>query len=186
MSHMPSLWYHLWLYSSAGIQVVEWQFHTTWNATSVLWPQLLVDLMLLLSLDWIMVRYAHACFTKIFIWLGVIFFLFCTANCGHPELLLMCRNSNHFIPKVVGYDNLPIEGSTIAFSCPPESVLTGPNSATCSENGEWEPDPSGLMCNESGYFFYYKWFWISDSNFCRPNAKHVMFVNSERLGTEWI
>ena len=63
----------------------------------------------------------------------------------------MCRISNHYIPKVVGYDNLLIEGSTITFSCPPGSMLIGPNSATCTDSGEWEPDPSGLMCNESGY-----------------------------------
>ena len=42
-----------------------------------------------------------------------------------------------------------MEGSTIRFSCPPGLELTGPDSATCTEYGEWEPDPSGLTCNVS-------------------------------------
>ena len=50
----------------------------------------------------------------------------------------------------MGYDDvLPVEGTTIKFSCPPGLVITGPNSATCTENGEWEPDPSGVTCNDS-------------------------------------
>ena len=39
------------------------------------------------------------------------------------------------------------EGSTVSFSCPPGFVLTGPDSATCTGNGEWEPDPRGITCN---------------------------------------
>ena len=78
-------------------------------------------------------------------------------NCGDPTLLLPVNNSvlnvvlpvNNSVLNVESYDGLPIEGSTVRFSCPPELVLVGPNSATCTENGEWEPDPSGLMCNDS-------------------------------------
>ena len=66
-----------------------------------------------------------------------------TAYCGHPKLLSTCGDS---VPKVVAYDGLPIEGSTIRFSCPPGLVLVGSDSAACTENGEWEPDPSGVMC----------------------------------------
>lgn len=44
---------------------------------------------------------------------------------------------------------LLVEGSTVSFSCPAGIVLIGPNSATCMENGVWEPDPSQLMCNNS-------------------------------------
>ena len=67
-------------------------------------------------------------------------------NCGDPTLLLPVNNS---VLNVESYDGLPIEGSTVRFSCPPELVLVGPNSAICTENGEWEPDPSGFMCNDS-------------------------------------
>ena len=42
---------------------------------------------------------------------------------------------------------LPIEGSTVRFSCPPGQVLMGPNSLICTGNGVWEPDPSGLICD---------------------------------------
>ena len=37
-------------------------------------------------------------------------------------------------------------GTTITFTCPPGRALTGPNATTCMENGEWEPDPSNLVC----------------------------------------
>ena len=67
----------------------------------------------------------------------------CTANCGCPELSSTCGDS---IPKVLGYDGLPIEGNIIRLSCPLGMILIGPNSTTCTGNGEWEPDPNGLLC----------------------------------------
>ena len=73
-----------------------------------------------------------------------------TANCGVPELLSTVSNDS--VPNIVGYDNhniIPVEGSIVTFSCPPGLVLNGSNSATCTENGEWEPDPSRLTCNDS-------------------------------------
>ena len=44
------------------------------------------------------------------------------------------------------------------FSCPPGLELTGrrPNSATCTEEGQWELDSSMPMCIKSkGKFRYY-------------------------------
>ena len=70
------------------------------------------------------------------------------ANCGRPELLLT-HSSNDSVPRVEGYDGFPIERSTITFSCPPEMEFTGPNSATCMDDGEWELDLRGLMCAKS-------------------------------------
>ena len=59
-------------------------------------------------------------------------------NCGHPGLV---PRANKSLPRVEGYNDLPIrKGTNITFSCPPGKVLIGPNSATCTENGEWEPD----------------------------------------------
>ena len=56
-------------------------------------------------------------------------------------------SNDSMVPSVsVQYPTLPVEGSSITFSCPPGFTLIGPNSATCTKNGEWEPDPSGLMC----------------------------------------
>ena len=78
-----------------------------------------------------------------------------TANCRHQILLTSARYCNDSIPKVVGYhDDLPIlEGNTINFVCPPGLALTGPDSTTCTENGDWEPDPSGLKCRGNHSFF---------------------------------
>ena len=74
--------------------------------------------------------------------------MICIAKCGHPELLSTV--SNESVPNVVGYDDIiPVEGTTIWFSCPPGLVITGSNSATCMENGEWDPDPSGVKCGDS-------------------------------------
>ena len=72
-----------------------------------------------------------------------------TADCGYPELLSTV-NGNDSVPNIVGFnDIIPVEGTTVAFSCPPGLVLNGFNLATCTENGEWAPDPSRLTCNDS-------------------------------------
>ena len=76
-----------------------------------------------------------------------IFVIITIANCGYPSLLPSIDNNS--IPRINSYDGLSIEGSTIRFSCLPGLMLIGPNSATCTENGEWEPDPGGVMCNDS-------------------------------------
>ena len=39
-----------------------------------------------------------------------------------------------------------LKGSTLSYSCSPGLVLVGPNTATCMENGEWEPDPREVNC----------------------------------------
>ena len=59
------------------------------------------------------------------------------ANCGIPF-----TPDNDSTPIVVDYvddNSVPayIEGSTVSFSCLPGFKLIGPNSATCTENGEW-------------------------------------------------
>ena len=77
-----------------------------------------------------------------------VFNLYFAVNCGHPSLLSPDSNRSS-TPKIEGYDNLPIEGTTVRLSCPPGSVLIGANSATCSENGRWELNPNGLTCIES-------------------------------------
>ena len=46
------------------------------------------------------------------------------ANCGNLELLLTVRNDS--VPKVEAYEDLPVDGSTITFSCPRGLVLIGP------------------------------------------------------------
>ena len=57
------------------------------------------------------------------------------AKCGYP---LVADTSL----RITGYHNPALEGATLTFSCPPGKILTGPNTTTCMENGEWEPDPT--------------------------------------------
>ena len=74
--------------------------------------------------------------------------LYIIANCGHPELLSI-GEANDSVPSIEGYNGIPIEDSTITFSCPPGLSLIGPNVATCTETGQWDPDISGLLCNDT-------------------------------------
>lgn len=75
-----------------------------------------------------------------------------TANCGYPHFELLPNVSNESIPRVVGYnDDLPFrEGTIISFSCPPGLALIRSSSATCTSNGEWEPDLRTVICDSSG------------------------------------
>ena len=53
---------------------------------------------------------------------------------------------NDTVPRVDGMI-LTFEGSTVSFSYPPGFVLIGPDSATCTGNGEWELDTRRIMCD---------------------------------------
>ena len=65
-----------------------------------------------------------------------------------------CNSSLHLMDSFVHtYFNIPaLEGATANFSCPPNFVLTGPTTATCMGNGEWEPDLNEIKC--AGKFLY--------------------------------
>jgi hypothetical protein len=64
-------------------------------------------------------------------------------------MLFTSDSDNDTVPRVEGYDDMvpALEGRTVSFSCPSGFVLNGPDSATCTGNREWEPDPRGIMCN---------------------------------------
>ena len=48
---------------------------------------------------------------------------------------------------VNGYKNPALGGLEVTFTCPRHGMmLIGPNSTTCMENGEWEPDPRNVEC----------------------------------------
>ena len=70
-----------------------------------------------------------------------------TVNCGHP-LLHHSQDTTIFMMINDYTDTQPVvyEGTVLNFSCPPGLVLSGPNTTTCMENGEWEPDPRQTMC----------------------------------------
>ena len=63
--------------------------------------------------------------------------MLCIATCGYKELVTTINDS---IIRVISDNRLPVEGSTITFNCPPgmEQIGLGSNSATCTDNGEWE------------------------------------------------
>ena len=46
----------------------------------------------------------------------------------------------------LGYGKPPLGRESVRLSCPPKLMLTGPNSTTCMENGEWEPNPREVEC----------------------------------------
>ena len=73
--------------------------------------------------------------------IGIIIAL---ANCEDPELYLSTVNDS--LPNIEDYYG---ENIVITFSCPPGFMLVGPNSATCTRNGEWEPNLTGVMCSNS-------------------------------------
>ena len=52
---------------------------------------------------------------------------------------------------IMDYKDPSIEGSKIEFSCPPGFVLTGPSTAVCTQNGDWEPDPREAVCKGNFY-----------------------------------
>ena len=77
-------------------------------------------------------------------------------NCGIPEIPFALDNES--TPVVVDYvddttAHVPVsvytENSTVRFSCSSGFKLIGPDSVTCTENGDWVPDPSGIVCNMS-------------------------------------
>ena len=59
------------------------------------------------------------------------------------------QNHDNISVKIIsglGYGKPSLEGETVRLSCPPELVLIGPNSTTCTWNGKWEPDPREVTC----------------------------------------
>ena len=47
---------------------------------------------------------------------------------------------------IESFEDPALEGENITFSCHDGLMLVGPNSATCTRNGEWEPDPREANC----------------------------------------
>jgi hypothetical protein len=54
----------------------------------------------------------------------------------------------HLMINISNCSTQPFEVNTsLSFRCKsPESVLAGPNSSICMEDGNWEPDPRGVEC----------------------------------------
>jgi hypothetical protein len=65
-------------------------------------------------------------------------------TCGHPFQDRVSVDNDFAI--IEGYMDPALEGTVLSFDCPPHYHLIGPNTATCMENGEWEPDPRKVEC----------------------------------------
>lgn len=62
------------------------------------------------------------------------------SECGNP-----LQQSSDFT--AVEVPKFPVSvGTIINFSCPPDLLLTGPNSAVCTFRGQWHPDPRTVRC----------------------------------------
>ena len=70
----------------------------------------------------------------------ITIFIHVIAKCGHPTIKSPVN--------IIDYGDNGLPADIINFTCPPDLSLVGPNSITCTGNGEWEPDPSGVMCTE--------------------------------------
>jgi hypothetical protein len=64
--------------------------------------------------------------------------LFLAGKCNNPMELTNALT--------VGYLDPAIEGQSITVTCAPGQILNGSSSSTCTENGEWEPDPREVEC----------------------------------------
>ena len=65
-----------------------------------------------------------------------IFVNLVAANCGYP---LSGSSSSQLT--VANFSDPATPGMVVVFGCSEGLVLTGPDSAMCMDNGEWEPDP---------------------------------------------
>ena len=48
--------------------------------------------------------------------------------------------------KSLSHTNPALVGTIANISCPPGTVLTGPNMTICMANRSWEPDPESAVC----------------------------------------
>ena len=56
---------------------------------------------------------------------------------------------------VLDYNEPAIVGTTVSFNClNPGEELTGSNTSTCVEFGQWEPDPRLQLINYEGTILY--------------------------------
>ena len=69
--------------------------------------------------------------------------MYVTGQCEDP---LLSISDDSVI--ATGYRNLTVNGTMVAFSCPPGLTLNGPNSVMCAHTGQWEPSLNAVYCSE--------------------------------------
>ena len=69
---------------------------------------------------------------------------FFVAACNYSRL-----QEGNTVVRIINYSRPALEGTSIMFDCPPGLELTGSESSTCTENGDWTPDPRNITCSRS-------------------------------------
>ena len=69
-----------------------------------------------------------------------------------------------------------MEAATVTFECPPEYVLTGPNTTTCMRNGKWVPDPREVECKLEGMLVNFVSLFPGS-----PGLFNLFMINIEKL-----
>ena len=57
---------------------------------------------------------------------------------------------------VTGYTDPALEGDSVNLTCS-VGVITGSTTTTCMQNGEWEPDPTTVLCIPEGNCLLILW-----------------------------
>ena len=57
---------------------------------------------------------------------------------------------------VIGYTDPAFEGDSVNLTCS-VGVITGSTMITCMRNGEWEPDPTTVLCIPEGNCLIILW-----------------------------
>ena len=79
-----------------------------------------------------------------YIYIKFYFYYRLLVSCGDP--INLTKSSSKINVAYYVHITPPVEGAQIYFSCPPGLLLSGLNSSTCMENGEWEPTPREVEC----------------------------------------
>ena len=69
-------------------------------------------------------------------------------NCGYPKI-------TDGSVTLVNFSDPALRGTSVTFSCSEDLILTGPDSAICMDNGQWEPDPREVKCKGTYYYENY-------------------------------
>ena len=68
-------------------------------------------------------------------------------TCENPLFNQSVGSSLH----VVGYNKPSVIGTSVTFNCSdPGKILVGPNTATCMNDGQWQPHPNQLQMSCKG------------------------------------
>ena len=56
--------------------------------------------------------------------------------------IIFCIRTKRVHVLVTECSDPALEGDSVTFGCPYGLIMVGPNIPTCTENGQWNPDPT--------------------------------------------